>query len=173
MSATATGTAPLPQLGSRAETFPARVIGSLTDPREDPTDEAILLHLVDRRGATIVHTLDPQGRLHRTDGPAVVRIGHNGHARRSWWISGIPLDNAPGPITFLPSSLDAGTSLSAQEAQALTHYLPRGFKADKSGRIAAPCNAANLLRSYDVEVILERNETHDPIEALARAITPV
>jgi len=173
MSNTGTAPIPLPPLSSRAETFPARVIGTLADPREDPSDEAVVLHLVDRRGASILHVLDSRGQLHRTDGPAVIRIGRNGQARRSWWASGTSIDNASGPATLLAQRLATSSLLSAQEAQALTRYLPRGFIVDRSGKLTAPRGAASFLTDYDLELILEYTETYDPIQELARAVTPI
>ncbi|MPV50065.1 hypothetical protein GCG21_08610 [Pseudactinotalea sp. HY160] len=174
---------PLPGLGRSRQMFPARFIEVLDDPRDDqgqPWDGPLgdererprILHLQGRDGATILQVVDQFGRLHRTDGPAV--IGINGsNLDTSWWAVGQSLDDAAGELTVIDTWLQGlGSSpLYGTYLRHLEGILPRGFKVTANGTVLAPSSVAGALDTLDIAELWEReSEDEDPVVALARSV---
>lgn len=149
-----------------ATAAPARVIGVLADPREDEEDTA-LLHLAGRNGATLVHVLDDLGRLHRSDGPAVVRISGKRRVSTAWWVDGRELDESSGPVIRTNVGVPAAKEMDEDEAEKVSNYLPRRFHLDTSGRVYAPATVQDVLTEEDLRCTRENADGEDPIVELA------
>lgn len=164
-------TDPIPGLSSSRQNSPARVVGTLPDPREPETDAdhpATILHLQGHDGATILHVLDTAGRLHRTDGPAVVEVGARA-VTSSWWVGGVSIDNAEGPPILVDDHLAAHEAHIYRSClRKLEDALPTGFRVTSEGKVLAPASVAGAIDRDDIAYMWQWSvEDQDPLITLA------
>lgn len=164
---------------------PAQLIEVLEDPRSD--GDARILHLMDRDDTRILHAVDNLGRLHRTDGPALVRVestprtrrgyasttggapGRGGYASTAWWVDGRPIDDAPGTRRRV-ARLAHLAHLPDQEVAALTAHLPHGFDVLPDGTVFAPSSVAAMLTEEDLLIAWGYADYLDPLVSLALSL---
>lgn len=169
----ADGTAPYP--------VPAQLIDVLDDPREGV--QGRVLHLMDASGAHFLHAVDHLGRLHRTDGPALVKVtptttGRStstadaptlragGYASTAWWVDGRPIDDAPGTPTRI-ARLSMLGSLDDDELAALQAHLPHGFRVTPDAVVHAPSSVRHALTEADLLNAWGYSDGVDPLVSLA------
>lgn len=167
---------------------PAQLIDVLPDPREGVTGR--VLHLMDVTGAHILHVVDDLGRLHRTDGPALVKVTPGSSASSSgrfassadapvlrpgrfassaWWVDGHPIDDAPGTLTRVVR-LGTFATLDDAEIGALNAHLPHRHHVAADGVIYAPSSVWNILTEEDLIQAWAYSDTLDPVVSLALSL---
>ncbi|MGC0250433.1 hypothetical protein [Pseudactinotalea sp. Z1748] len=150
------------------------VLGTLEDPREHakgPQD--VVLRLREECGANIVQVTDAFGRLHRTDGPALVRVTPAGRMTKQWWVEGRRIDDASGPSVQLTQFTQfpawGGPALYDDEMEVLNNHLPAAFRVSPDGSLRGPIGAAGAIVDSDYDDIAIAADG-DPIVAVAEEI---
>ena len=162
---------------SRSSPAPLRFLGEYPDPRDagDVDQMGIVRHFVADDGSTVVQLLDGYGRLHRTDGPAVVSI--NPRSLKSRWstahyANGHRIDHESTPPVRLRHDLRTpdGIGLDPNEASAMTLQLPTGSWADEDGYVHAPRGIAGLFTCEDILFAWVYATRGDPLVTLAEQL---
>lgn len=156
---------PLPRGARKTE-----LVSTLTDPREpeEPCGDAVL-HLREEGGANIIQVTDSSGRLHRTDGPALVRITPGGRVTKQWWVEGRRIDDAGGPTVML-ALFGRNYELLDDEVKVVNDYLPAGFYVGTDGALHGPEGARGALTTDDSDRIMVFAEDGDPVQEVIEHI---
>lgn len=162
---------------SRSSPAPLRFLGEYPDPRhhEDVDQVGLVRHFAAADGSSVVHLLDAYGRLHRTDGPAVVSI--NPRSLKSRWstahyANGHRIDGESSAPVRLPHDLRTpeGIGLDPNEASAMTLQLPTGSWADEDGYVHAPWGIARMFTEEDILLAWVYATRGDPLVHLAKEL---
>lgn len=107
-------------------------------------------------GLGVIQVRDSRGRLHRPDGPAVLREQLGGGWARQWWVDHRRIDvEAPGGVLAEVGCVEM-KSWEPGEASGFEAYLPRGFVLRHGDWVFAPSSVAWALTSKDLSSALVR-----------------